>query len=135
MIMSYTGKGINLSKFDKFNNNVELKSDVIELALDFTKIQATIDKELKIMLANDAKLQKIAPAFKAAKESALQYQNIPARQQKDLDAYYKDYAKKALELGIDVKTTQFFQEYLKASQLVGQGADAIENSKLAIKGL
>jgi len=133
--MSYTGKGINLNNFDKFDKNVELKSNVIELALDFTKIQSTIDKELKIMLANDAKLQKAAPAFKAAKEAALQYQNIPTRQQKDLDAYYKDYAKKATELGIDVKTTQFFQEYLKASQLVSQGFDAIENSKLAIKSI
>jgi hypothetical protein len=49
MIMSYTGKGINLNKFDRFDKNVELKSNVIELSLidDLIAIRKKADDEIK----------------------------------------------------------------------------------------
>jgi len=52
--------------------------------------------------------------------------------QKNVDGYYKEYNKKASDLGIDTKTTQFYKEYLDVVSKIGQIADNVGQMKSAI---
>jgi hypothetical protein len=110
----------------------ELKSEKVELAFDFGTITKQTDTALKDTSSASAKLNKAAADYAIAKKAFSQYQNVPSTYQKNVDGYYKEYAKKASELNIDVKSTQFYKEYLDVVSKIGQIADNVGQMKEAI---
>jgi hypothetical protein len=110
----------------------ELATQKVELAMDFSVITKQTDSALKDTGVASAKLTKAAAAYADAKKAFPQYQNVPNVYQKNVDAYYKDYEKKANELGIDVKSTQFYKEYLDVVQKIGQISDNVSQMKESI---
>jgi len=111
---------------------VELKSEKVELAFDFTTITKQTDVALKDTSSASAKLNKAAADYVNAKKSFSQYQNVPSTYQKNVDGYFKEYDKKASELNIDVKSTQFYKEYLDVVSKIGQISDNVSQMKDAI---
>ena len=110
----------------------ELASVKVELAYDFGTIIKDTDSRLKSTSDAVAKLNKATAAFIDAKKAYSQFQNVPSTYQKNVDGYYKEYAKKAAELNIDVKSTQFYQEYLNVVSKIGQIADNVGQMKSSI---
>jgi len=123
-----TEKLVNKALFGK----VELASRKIELAYDFGTIIKDTDSRLKSTSDAVAKLNKAAAAYIDAKKSYSQFQNVPKVYQKNVDAYYKEYDKKASDLGIDTKSTQFYKEYLDVVSKIGQIADNVNQMVTAI---
>lgn len=123
-----TEKLVNNALFGK----TELATQKVELAMDFSIITKQTDAALKDTGVAAAKLTKAAAAYADAKKAYSQFQNVPNGYQKNVDAYYKDYEKKANELGIDVKSTQFYKEYLDVVQKIGQIADNVGQMKESI---
>ena len=122
---------------EKLVNNIlfgktELASVKVELAFDFGTITKQTDTALKDTSSAAAKLNKAAADYANAKKAFSQYQNVPSTYQKNVDAYYKEYAKKAAELNIDVKSTQFYKEYLEVVSKIGQISDNVGQMKEAI---
>ena len=124
-------KKIGNKLFDK----VELTSQKVELAFDFSTIIKQTDDALKGTSSATDKLNKAAATFIEAKKAFDRYQNVPATYQKNVDGYYKEYNKKAQELGIDTKTTQFYQEYLTVVSKIGQISDNVGQMKTAISSV
>jgi hypothetical protein len=110
----------------------ELASVKVELAYDFGTIIKDTDSRLKSTSDAVGKLNKAAAAFIDAKKAYSQFQNVPNVYQKNVDGYYKEYNKKASDLGIDTKTTQFYKEYLDVVSKIGQIADNVGQMKSAI---
>lgn len=110
----------------------ELASVKVELAFDFGTIIKDTDSGLKSTSDAVGKLNKAAAAFIDAKKAFSQFQNVPSVYQKNVDGYYKEYAKKAAELNIDVKSTQFYKEYLDVVSKIGQISDNVGQMKEAI---
>jgi hypothetical protein len=121
-------KKIGNKLFDK----VELSSVKVELAFDFSTIIKQTDEALKGTSSATDKLNKAAASYIEAKKLFDRYQNVPSTYQKNVDAYYKEYNKKAQELGIDTKTTQFYQEYLTVVSKIGQISDNVGQMKSTI---
>jgi hypothetical protein len=110
----------------------ELASQKVELAMDFSKIIKDTDTQLKSTSIASDKLNKAAAVYVEAKKAFERYKNVPSVYQKNVDGYYKEYDKKANDLGIDTKTTQFYKEYLDVVSKIGQIADNIEQMKSTI---
>ena len=110
----------------------ELASVKVELAFDFGTIIKDTDSGLKSTSDAVGKLNKAAAAFIDAKKAFSQFPNVPSVYQKNVDGYYKEYAKKAAELNIDVKSTQFYKEYLDVVSKIGQISDNVGQMKEAI---
>jgi len=110
----------------------ELKSEKVELAFDFSTIIKQTETALKDTSSASAKLNKAAADYANAKKAYSQFQNVPSTYQKNVDGYFKEYAKKAAELNIDVKSTQFYKEYLDVVSKIGQIADNVGQMKEAI---
>jgi len=123
-----TEKLVNIALFGK----TQLSSKKIELAYDFGTIIKDTDSRLKSTSDAVAKLNKAAAAYIDAKKSYSQFQNVPKVYQKNVDAYYKEYDKKASDLGIDTKSTQFYKEYLDVVSKIGQIADNVNQMVTAI---
>jgi hypothetical protein len=121
-------KKIGNKLFDK----VKLSSVKVELAFDFSTIIKQTDEALKGTSSATDKLNKAAATYIEAKKSFDKFQNVPSTYQKNVDAYYKEYNKKAQELGIDTKTTQFYQEYLTVVSKIGQISDNVGQMKSTI---
>jgi hypothetical protein len=112
-----------------------LASQKVELAFDFSTIIKQTDDALKGTSSATDKLNKAAATFIEAKKAFDRYQKVPATYQKNVDGYYKEYNKKAQELGIDTKTTQFYQEYLTVVSKIGQISDNVGQMKTAISSV
>jgi len=110
----------------------KLASEKIELGFDFSQITKQTDSALKESSSATAKLNKDAAAFAESKKSFSKFQNVPSTYQKNVDSYYKEYDKKASELGIDTKSTQFYKEYLDVVSKIGQISDNVSQMKDAI---
>ena len=123
-----TEKLVNKALFGK----TELASQKVELAFDFTTIIKQTDIALKDTSSASAKLSKAAADYANAKKAFSQFQNVPSTYQKNVDGYFKEYSKKAAELNIDVKSTQFYKEYLDVVSKIGQIADNVGQMKEAI---
>lgn len=118
--------------FNRLFKKEELASQKVELAMDFKVIIKQTDEALKGTSSATEKLNKAAANFNEAKKLFVRYENAPKFYQKNVDAYYKDYDKKASELGIDTKTTQFYKEYLDVVSKIGQIVDNVGQMKTAI---
>lgn len=118
--------------FNKLFKKEELASQKVELAYDFGAIIKDTDSRLKLTGAATDKLNKAAAAYIEAKKAYEMFKNVPAVYQKNVDGYYKEYDKKAIDLGIDTKTTQFYKEYLDVVSKIGQISDNVEQMKSTI---
>ena len=118
--------------FNKLFKKEEIASQKVELAYDFGAIIKDTDSRLKLTGAATEKLNKAAAAYIEAKKAYEMFKNVPAVYQKNVDGYYKEYDKKAIDLGIDTKTTQFYKEYLDVVSKIGQISDNIEQMKSTI---
>lgn len=118
--------------FNKLFKKEELASQKVELAYDFGAIIKDTDSRLKSTGAATDKLNKAAAAYIEAKKAYEMFKNVPAVYQKNVDGYYKEYDKKAIDLGIDTKTTQFYKEYLDVVSKIGQISDNVEQMKSTI---
>ncbi len=123
-----TEKLVNEALFGK----TQLASIKVELAYDFGTIIKDTDSRLKSTSDAVVKLNKAAAAFVDAKKAYSQFQNVPNVYKKNVDGYYKEYDKKASDLGIDTKTTQFYKEYLDVVSKIGQISDNVGQMKTAI---
>lgn len=110
----------------------ELSSVKVELAFDFSTITKQTDAKLKETSSAAVKLNKAAAEYASAKKLYTQFLNVPSTYQKNVDSYYKEYDKKASELGIDTKSTQFYKEYLDVVSKIGQISDNVGQMKEAI---
>jgi hypothetical protein len=117
---------------NKLFAKTELASHKVELAFDFSNIMKSVDADLKGSNSATEKLNKAAAAYIEAKKLFPRYEKTPAALKKDADNYYKSYDKTAQTLGIDTKTTQFYQEYLDVIQKIGQIEDNVGQMKSAI---
>ena len=117
---------------NKLFAKTELASHKVELAFDFSNIMKSVDADLKGSNSATEKLNKAAAAYVEAKKLFPRYEKTPAALKKDADNYYKSYDKTAQTLGIDTKTTQFYQEYLDVIQKIGQIEDNVGQMKSAI---
>lgn len=118
--------------FNKLFKKEELASQKVDLAYDFGAIIKDTDSRLKSTGVATDKLNKAAAAYIEAKKAYEMFKNVPAVYQKNVDGYYKEYDKKAIDLGIDTKTTQFYKEYLDVVSKIGQISDNVEQMKLTI---
>ena len=118
--------------FKSLFGKTELASEKVELAYDFGTIIKQTDSALKDTSAASAKLNKAVAAYIDAKKAYSQFQNVPNAYQKNVDGYYREYDKKAADLGIDTKSTQFYKEYLDVVSKIGQISDNVGQMKSSI---
>ena len=94
----------------------ELATQKIELAMDFKTILKGLEKSLQESDKQLAQISKHAKAYIQAKNP----ERKGVGSSNKVSAFYKDYSKKANDLGIDVKKTMFYKEYLSALDLISQ---------------
>jgi hypothetical protein len=116
-------------KINSISPNVELAQVEVELAMDFSFIMKSANDALKTTSVATDKLNKTAAAYREAKKMYDQYSKTSEGYQKNLDAYYKEYDKKANDLGIDTKTTQFYKEYQDTLQKIQEIKSNVEQMK------
>ena len=120
-----TQKNVNqrLSKLytKQAESKQELSSEKVELAMDFSSILKQLRGDVDKTNKQTAQMDKAAKAFVAA--SNPDFTGVPSSRAKDVQAFFKDFSKKAADLGIDVKSTQFYKEYQEALDLVSQLED------------
>ena len=114
-------------------SEIELATQKIELAMDFSAILKELQADVSKSNKQQAQLEKIAKQFIAAKSP--DRSGVPANRQKKVNAFYKDFEKKAKDLGIDVRTTQFYKEYQNALDLIDQVKDTVMEVKSIIKSV
>ena len=134
--MSYTGKNIDLSKYEKYGKEVEaveLSGEKIELKMDFSQIQKRVDSRLKELNKIHNIFLKLLPKLEEVKKGYDQMKGVANFESKELDKYFNNYDKLAKELGIDTKGTQFYKEYLDVADKVEQMTDIIDDLKTRLK--
>ena len=114
-------------------SEIELATQKIELAMDFSAILKELQADVSKSNKQQAQLEKIAKQFIDAKSP--DRSGVPANRQKKVNAFYKDFEKKAKDLGIDVRTTQFYKEYQTALDLIDQVKDTVMEVNSIIKSV
>ena len=114
-------------------HKIELATQKIELAMDFSAILKELQADVSKSNKQQAQLEKIAKQFIDAKSP--DRSGVPANRQKKVNAFYKDFEKKAKDLGIDVRTTQFYKEYQTALDLIDQVKDTVMEVNSIIKSV
>jgi thymidylate synthase len=130
--MSYTGKNIDLSKYEKYGKEkeaVELSKVDVNLAMDFSSIQKRVETRLKDLNKIHNTFLKIAPKIEEVKKGYSELKNVANFEQKEVNKYYNEYDKKAKDLGIDTKSTVFYKEYLDVFNKIEQMEDIIADLK------
>ena len=132
--MSYTGKTIDLSKYEKYGKNVELSKMEVELGVtDDIKFQLkSINEFLNKANAADTKLQKAVTTVNelyAPYKLNLGYAKAKEKQMRQIEATFDKLAK---ELGVDVKSTDSFKLLNDAFSFLSQIDDTLTNMKDAI---
>ena len=123
----------NYKRVLKHLNKEELSKQNVELAMDFSAILKELTNDVSKTRKQSVQLQKLASSFVKAKnpDRSGVYKN---RQQK-VNAFYKDFSKKAADLGIDVKSTQFYKEFDNALDLLNELRKLSEDIKASIKAV
>ena len=121
----------NLKKVYKHLNKEEMSVQKIELAMEFSSILKQLRKDVGESEKQAAQLSKLASAF--VKASNPDISGVPKNRLKKVEAFFKDYSKKANELGIDVKSTMFYKEYTEALGMVGKVERAVNDIKASKK--
>jgi hypothetical protein len=123
----------NIDKVYSKLPKTELATEKVELAMDFNAILKELQADIKKSNKQEVSLSKLAKSFIDAKSP--DRSGLAANREKKVNAFFKDFSKKANELGIDVKTTQFFKEYQLAQDLVDQLKDTAMEVKSIIKSI
>jgi septation ring formation regulator EzrA len=132
--MSYTGKTIDLSKYDKYGKQVELSKVEVQLGVteDIQFQLKSINEFLNKANAADNKLQKAVSSVNelyAPYKLNLGYAKAKEKQMRQLEANFNKLAK---ELGVDVKSTEAFKLLNDAFSFLSQIDDTLTNMKDAI---
>ena len=114
MIMSYTGKGTDLSKFDRFDKNVELKSNVIELAItdDIKKYIAGYKRYSDEGTGLKQKGERIKSELNDIISALFKYEQLGKSLGDDLGAVLSKFEKSAKDLGINPTDNNDYKEGL-----------------------
>jgi|TARA_B110000908_G_scaffold167424_1_gene220349 t-SNARE complex subunit (syntaxin) len=124
----------NLKKVYKHLNKKNLSTQKVELAMDFNSILKEVKNDLSKIEKQASQLNKLASSFAKAKNPDLS--GVPQNRRKKIQTFFKEFSKKANDLGIDVKSTVFYKEYLDALGTVGKmerGLDDIKASKKLVR--
>ena len=113
-------------------DNVELSSEVIELKMDFSVIQKRVNSRLKELNKAHNDFLKILPKLEAVKKTYDQMKGVGKFEEKEINKYFKEFDKKATDLGIKTQSTQFYKEFLDVQDQVGQIIDIIDDLKARI---
>tara|TARA_R110000803_G_scaffold208449_1_gene277127 strand:- start:59 stop:442 length:384 start_codon:yes stop_codon:yes gene_type:complete len=97
-------------------DKTELSTQKVELAMDFKTILKGLEKSLSSSDKQLSAMSKHAKAYIQAKNP----ERKGVGSSNKVSSFYKDYSKKANDLGIDVKKTMFYKEYLSALDLISQ---------------
>lgn len=111
------------------SEQVDLASEKVELAMDFSAIKKRVDSRLKELNKIHNTFLKLVPKLEEVKKGYSQMKGVATFENKEVEKYFKEFDKKAKDLGIDTKTTQFYKEYLDAIDKVEQMEDIIEDLK------
>jgi len=108
-------------------DKTELATQKIELAMDFSLILKDLNKDVDVTNKQQDLLSKHAKSFIQAKNpdrsGRIKFQSGRVK------AFYKDFSKKAADLGIKVESTMFYKEYQQALDLISQLEDNIGEIK------
>jgi hypothetical protein len=115
--------------YDKIFNKVELSSEQVNLKMDFSVIQKRVSSRLKELNKTHNAFLKLLPKLEQVKKDYDSMKGVGKFEDKELNKYYKDFDKKASELGIDTRSTQFYKEFLDVQDQVGQINDIIDDLK------
>ena len=121
----------NLKKVYKYLNKEEMSVQKIDLAMDFSSILKELRNDLGKAEKQAAQLNKLASAF--VKASNPDRSGVPQNRLKGVESFFKDFSKKANDLGIDVKSTQFYKEYTEALGMIGKLRRAVDDIKASKK--
>lgn len=108
---------------------VELSAEKVELKMDFSQIKKRVDSRLKELNKIHNVFIKLLPKIQEVKKGYESLKSTPKFEEKEVEKYFKDFDKKASDLGIDTKTTQFYKEYLDTIDKVGQMDDIVQDLK------
>ena len=114
-------------------SKTELESQKVELGQEFSSILKDLSKNVSDSNKQAAQMSKLAKSFIQAKNP--DRSGVAKARSSKVNSYFKDYSKKASALDIDVKTTQFYKEYQKALDLIGQLEDNANEIKSIIKSI
>lgn len=121
----------NLKKVYKHLNKKDLSVQKVELAMDFNSILKEVKNDLSKIEKQASQLNKLASSF--AKVKNPDRSGIPQNRRKKIQTFFKEFSKKANDLGIDVKSTVFYKEYLDALDTVGKMERALDDIKASKK--
>ena len=112
---------------------VELATQKVELAMDFNSILKDLNKDVDATNKQQAIISKHAKAFIQAKNpdrsGRVKFQSGRVK------AFYKDFSKKAADLGIKVESTMFYKEYQQALNLISQLEDNVGEIKSIVNSV
>jgi hypothetical protein len=111
----------------------ELATQKIELAMDFDSILKDLKKDVANSNKQVAQMSKHAKAFIQAKNP--DRSGVAKGRASKVSSFFKDYSKKANDLGIDVKKTMFYKEYLNALDFIGQLNKDVDDVKSILKSV
>ena len=117
----------------KHLNKEERSVQKVDLAMDFSSILKELTNDVSKTKKQASDLEKFASSFVKAKNP--DRSGVFKNRQKKVTAFYKDFSKKAADLGIDVKSTQFYKEFNKALDLLNELRKLSEDIKASIKAV
>ena len=123
----------NYKRVLKHLNKEELSKQNVELAMDFSAILKELTNDVSKTRKQASQLEKFASSFVKAKNP--DRSGVFKNRQQKVTAFYKDFSKKAADLGIDVKSTQFYKEFDKALDLLNELRKLSEDIKASIKAV
>jgi len=112
---------------------IELEAHRIELAMDFSDITKKVQKGLNDSNKQVSTMSKASKQLIAARNP--DFTSQPSALLKQINSFYKDYSKKAADLGIDVKGTNFYKDYIKALDLYAEYEKNAKEYKDIIKSI
>ena len=126
--MSYTGKAIDLSKYDKYSKQVELTK--VEIELNAIKDMESLSKEA-LIISNDktiiSKAERLGllfeKSFKELESLENDYKNqIKAADNiiKEVDSLFNKLYKQVKELGLNIEDLPVYKNYLNAKKAISE---------------
>ena len=126
--MSYTGKAIDLSKYDKYSKQVELTK--VEIELNAIKDMESLSKEA-LIISNDktiiSKAERLGLLFEKSFKELESLENDYKNQSKaadniikEIDSLFNKLYKQVKELGLNIEDLPVYKNYLNAKKAISE---------------
>ena len=126
--MSYTGKAIDLSKYDKYSKQVELTK--VEVELNAIKDMESLSKEA-LIISNDktiiSKAERLGLLFEKSFKELESLENDYKNQSKaadniikEIDSLFNKLYKQVKELGLNIEDLPVYKNYLNAKKAISE---------------